>query len=80
MAEKNWEGCGGLTVTDEMRVTIAAQACLLVLGFDDQLLRCRAVDSDLSPRVRGRPTPAGWAAAKPWRPTFGWAKPGIAVR
>ena len=34
VAEKNWEGCGGLTVTDEMRVTIAAQACLLVLGFD----------------------------------------------
>jgi MtfA peptidase len=37
VAEKNWEGCAGLTVTDEMRVTIAAQACLLVLAFDDQL-------------------------------------------
>ncbi len=34
VAEKNWEGCGGLTVTDEMRVTIAAQACLLVLAID----------------------------------------------
>ena len=34
VAEKNWEGCGGLTVTDEMRVTIAAQACLLVLALD----------------------------------------------
>jgi Mlc titration factor MtfA (ptsG expression regulator) len=29
--EKYFEGCGGLTVTDEMRVTIAAQACLLLL-------------------------------------------------
>jgi hypothetical protein len=38
VAEKNWEGCGGLTVTDEMRVTIAAQASLLVLALDDVLL------------------------------------------
>jgi Mlc titration factor MtfA (ptsG expression regulator)/Tfp pilus assembly protein PilF len=30
-----WEGCCGLRITDEIRVTIAAQACLLVLGFDD---------------------------------------------
>jgi Mlc titration factor MtfA (ptsG expression regulator) len=29
--EKYFEGCGGLKVTDEMRVTIAAQACLLLL-------------------------------------------------
>lgn len=34
VAEKNWEGCNGIEVTDEMRVTIAAQACLLVLGFE----------------------------------------------
>ena len=33
IAEKEWVGCGGLSVTDEMRVTIAAQACLLVLEF-----------------------------------------------
>ncbi len=32
IAEKQWEGCRGLTVTDEMKVTIAAQACLLVLA------------------------------------------------
>jgi Mlc titration factor MtfA (ptsG expression regulator)/Tfp pilus assembly protein PilF len=30
-----WEGCAGLEVTDEMRVTVAAQACLLVLGMHD---------------------------------------------
>ena len=29
--EKNFEGCGGLTLTDEIKVTIAAQACLLLL-------------------------------------------------
>jgi Mlc titration factor MtfA (ptsG expression regulator) len=29
--EKHFEGCGGLEVTDEIRVTIAAQACLLLL-------------------------------------------------
>lgn len=34
VAEKNWEGVYGLELTDEMRVTIAAQACYLVLGLD----------------------------------------------
>ena len=31
LAEKRFEGCGGLEITDEIRVTIAAQACLLLL-------------------------------------------------
>jgi Mlc titration factor MtfA (ptsG expression regulator) len=31
IAEKHFEGCGGITITDEMKVTIAAQACLLLL-------------------------------------------------
>jgi Mlc titration factor MtfA (ptsG expression regulator) len=34
IAEKTWEGCGGLEMTDEIKVTIAAQACLLVLGME----------------------------------------------
>lgn len=29
--EKGFEGCGGLQITDEIRVTIAAQACILLL-------------------------------------------------
>jgi Mlc titration factor MtfA (ptsG expression regulator) len=33
IAEKYWEGCGGLELTDEIRVTISAQACLLLLGL-----------------------------------------------
>ncbi|NQD37152.1 zinc-dependent peptidase [Permianibacter sp. IMCC34836] len=32
LAEKVFVGCDGLEVTDEMRVTIAAQACLLLLN------------------------------------------------
>jgi len=35
-AEKNWEGCGGFAMTDEVRVTIAAQTALLVLGLGEQ--------------------------------------------
>src|SRR6266446_3066838 len=31
LSEKKFEGCGGLELTDEIRVTIAAQACLLLL-------------------------------------------------
>ncbi len=32
VAEKNWEGCNGLDLTDEMRAVIAAQAALLLAG------------------------------------------------
>src|SRR5438067_9139316 len=35
IAEKFWEGCAGLTLTDEIKVTIAGNACLLLLGLDD---------------------------------------------
>lgn len=41
IAEKTFEGCGGLTITDEIRFTIAAQACLLLLHRD----------TDIYPRV-----------------------------
>jgi Mlc titration factor MtfA (ptsG expression regulator) len=32
LSEKQFEGCGGLEITDEIRVTIAAQACILLLN------------------------------------------------
>lgn len=35
VTEKNWEGCEGLVLTEEMRVTIAAQACLMLLGTEN---------------------------------------------
>ena len=34
IAEKHWEGCGGLELDDEIKVVIAAQACILILGRD----------------------------------------------
>lgn len=34
LAEKSFEGCGGLEMTDEIRVLIAAQACLLLLNLE----------------------------------------------
>lgn len=37
VGEKHWEGCGGLEMTDEIRVTIAAQACFLLLGREHAL-------------------------------------------
>lgn len=32
--DKTFEGCGGLDMTDEIRLTIAAQACLLLVGLE----------------------------------------------
>lgn len=39
VGEKLWEGCNGLFVTEEMKVTIAAQAALLLLGLDHDYYR-----------------------------------------
>lgn len=60
-AEKNWEGCGGLQLTDEMKVVIAAQAGILVVGlgpiyFDNVLSILVYPDSYVAPKqatVRG---------------------------
>jgi Mlc titration factor MtfA (ptsG expression regulator)/Zn-finger nucleic acid-binding protein len=44
VAEKTWAGCGGLTMRDEIKVTIAAQACLLLLGIEhDYFSRVRTI-------------------------------------
>src|SRR5580704_13671820 len=34
LSEKYWEGCGGLEMTEEIQVTISAEACLLTLGLE----------------------------------------------
>ncbi|HDQ03204.1 MAG TPA: zinc-dependent peptidase [Deltaproteobacteria bacterium] len=39
IVEKNWEGAGGLVLTDEMRATISAQACLLILNLQHNYYR-----------------------------------------
>lgn len=36
LVEKSFEGCEDLTITDEIKVTIAAQACLLLLNRTDR--------------------------------------------
>jgi Mlc titration factor MtfA (ptsG expression regulator) len=37
LAEKSFEGCGGLVITDEIRLTIAAQACVLLLHRESDM-------------------------------------------
>lgn len=39
LTEKNLEGCGGLELTDEIRVTVAANACILLLGLNHDMYR-----------------------------------------
>ena len=39
VAEKNWEGAGGLELSDEMRATVAADACLLILELEHDFYR-----------------------------------------
>ena len=50
LAEKRFEGCGGLELTDEIRITIAAQACLLLLhrktNYYPQLISILVYPSD----------------------------------
>jgi len=58
--EKNFVGCGGLAITDEVRVTIAAQACLLVVSRDSYYFpRVRDIlvypDAFVVERVTGGP-------------------------
>lgn len=56
VAEKNWEGCGGLVLTQEMKLTIAAQACLLILELPHRLFA--NVESNLVyPSTVVRPAP-----------------------
>jgi len=58
--EKGFEGCGGLQITDEVRVTIAAYACILLLGGQSDLFpKLRTVlvypHSYLAPQYSRRP-------------------------
>src|SRR5437016_3692162 len=44
IAEKAWEGCDGLKVTEPMKLTVAAQAALLLLGLEhDYFSRVRSI-------------------------------------
>jgi Mlc titration factor MtfA (ptsG expression regulator) len=37
LSEKTFEGCGGQEITEEIKVTIAAQACMLLLGRETKV-------------------------------------------
>jgi Mlc titration factor MtfA (ptsG expression regulator) len=37
LEEKEFEGCEGLKITDEIRLTVAAQACILLLGRETDI-------------------------------------------
>ena len=66
--EKRFEGCGGLEITDEVRVTIAAQACILLLHREadpyPQLLSILVYPTAYVVRG-GRRTPEGLIAEGP---------------
>jgi MtfA peptidase len=57
LAEKRFEGCGGQEMTDEVRVLIAAQACLLLLHRD----------TECYPRLRSILVYPSSYLAKTWR-------------
>ncbi len=58
--EKHWKGCGGLTMTDEVKVTIAGQAALLLLGIDHDYF-ARVLSILVYPS--GFRSPDGWRRA-----------------
>jgi Mlc titration factor MtfA (ptsG expression regulator) len=44
VGEKNWEGCGGLAMTDEVKVTVGASAALMLLGMQhDYFAKVRSI-------------------------------------
>lgn len=53
VAEKNWEGCNGLVMSDEIRVTIAGQAALLALRLVEEIFRADSLGAGLPERLRG---------------------------
>ena len=60
VAEKHWEGCGGLAMTDEVKVTIAAQAAILLLGIEHDYF-ARVMSILVYPT--GFRSPDGWTRA-----------------
>jgi Mlc titration factor MtfA (ptsG expression regulator) len=83
LQEKNWEGCGGLDLDDEIRVTIAAQACLLQLGLPHDYYRnvqsILVYPSTVVPPER-RPGIFEIVTAPVSAPPPSWARPSARVR
>lgn len=69
VTEKNFEGCDGLAISDEMKVTIAAAACLLLVGFKDTYCFDKARTILIYPRPmvqRNLRKTAGVVEPAPW--------------
>lgn len=62
ISERQWVGCAGLRITDEIRVTIAAQACLIVLAIPPTYHYDRIKSLLVYPGPYQHPTPR-WANA-----------------
>ena len=71
LAEKNFEGCAGEEITDEIRVTIAAQACLLLLhrktDYFPRLLTILVYPSSYSVQEQRPITAEIWEEGKSFR-------------
>jgi Mlc titration factor MtfA (ptsG expression regulator) len=74
MSEKSFEGCGGLTLTDEIKVTIAAQACMLLLNRRTKyypnlytiLVYPSTYVANTRPTIRGQPLEASARLGESW--------------
>jgi len=78
IAEKHWEGAGGLELTDEIRVTIAGTGCQLLLGRDHDLFR-RLVTIVVYPSTVVLPPPAVGVFAFPRGPVRATPIAGVAT-
>lgn len=68
LSEKRFEGCGGFEITDEVRILIAAQAGLVVLGFPEQLFdRLQSVLVYPSDYLGPKTTPLGGGGELEWQ-------------
>jgi Mlc titration factor MtfA (ptsG expression regulator) len=68
VAEKRFEGCRGMTVDDEVRVSIAGQAGLIVLGMEGEYFgRLRSVLVYPGDYLGPRSTPLDGGGALEWK-------------
>jgi Mlc titration factor MtfA (ptsG expression regulator) len=74
LAEKRFCGCAGLEITDEVRVTIAAQACILLLGgagdnfprMESIIVYPSAYFAENSRRLEGLVRATSWRWGESW--------------
>ncbi len=71
VAEKHWEGCEGLELTEEMKVTIAAQAGMMLLGVDDFYFD-NVKTILVYPKAFRRQTGSGWVMDETHRAGEAW--------